>query len=359
MYSHTNQKIDEIRRDIDNIAQSGNYYCTQEIGRELSNIRNGLDHMRLDNNISSTSKFKGSPGLNTYTSGPPDLDRVSNHLSHLKHVMDIENLQGKQENQLRERHHYAVQNLRGIQQDLDPHTYQAADRIRQFGDHIGVTDSYTGYRNNLSRGSREPFQMRTAWADKNCNTGYMGALNAARKFHEDRERQSAMMRPKTAPSLLGSKIQYGFNAQPKFDYRGYQTIDSIYPRSNTFHQTSGPAVSWKLNETKAENSLNKFPRESPYQTMTTTDPRGMQSMSVQEQAGINTRFPGPTEYSTKFERPPMDIPTSAFNINPTPNFHLHGRPLGTETYDACNTEYQVRYEWPDSNKIVRMPWLRK
>lgn len=37
---------------------------------------------------------------------------------------------------------------------------------------------------------------------------------------EDRERQSAMMRPKTAPSLLGSKIQYGFNAQPKFDYRG-------------------------------------------------------------------------------------------------------------------------------------------
>ncbi|VDI78448.1 Hypothetical predicted protein, partial [Mytilus galloprovincialis] len=139
----------------------------------------------------------------------------------------------------------------------------------------------------------------------------------------------------------------------------YQTIDSIYPRSNTFHQSTGPAVSWKLNETKAENSLNKFPRESPYQTMTTTDPRGMQCMSVQEQAGINTRFPGPTEYSTKFERPPMDIPTSAFNINPTPNFHLHQRPLGTETYDAVNTEYQVRYEWPDSNKIVRMPWLRK
>lgn len=30
--------------------------------------------------------------------------------------MDIENLQGKQENQLRERHHWAIQNLRGIQQ---------------------------------------------------------------------------------------------------------------------------------------------------------------------------------------------------------------------------------------------------
>lgn len=58
-----------------------------------------------------------------FLAGPPDLDRVSNHLSHLKHVMDIENLQGKQENQLRERHHYAVQNLRGIQQVTEVHLF--------------------------------------------------------------------------------------------------------------------------------------------------------------------------------------------------------------------------------------------
>ena len=358
MYAnHSNQKFDEIRGDIRDIAQSGKYYCTHEIARELSNIQNGLDHIKLDNNISSTSKFKGSPAINTYTTGPPNLDRVSYHLSQLKNVMDIENLQGKQENQLRERHHWAIQNLRGIQQDLDPHTYQAAERIRQFGDHIGVTDSYTGYRHNLTRGSREPFKMRTAWMDKNNNTGYMGALNVARNYHDTRERQSAMIRPKTAPTLLGSKIQYGYTAEPKFDYRGYQTIDSIYPRSNTFYQTSSPSVSHKLQETKALNAYNSIPQENP--TMTTTDPRGMQFMSVQEQAGINTKFPGRTEYMTKYMRPPMDTPTSAFNINPTPNFHLHGRPLGHDTYNQSNTEYQVRYEWPDSDKIVRMPWLRK
>ena len=69
MYAnHSDQKIDEIRRDIKDIAQSGKYYCTQEIARELSKIQNGLDHIKLDNNISSSSKFKGSPGIQTLTS---------------------------------------------------------------------------------------------------------------------------------------------------------------------------------------------------------------------------------------------------------------------------------------------------
>jgi hypothetical protein len=37
---------------------------------------------------------------------------------------------------------------------------------------------------------------------------------------DTREKQSAMIRPKTSPTLLGSKIQYGYTAEPKFDYRG-------------------------------------------------------------------------------------------------------------------------------------------
>lgn len=87
--------------------------------------------------------------------------------------------------------------------------------------------------------------------------------------------------------------------------------------------------------------------------------KGPVTLSVQEQAGINTTFPGRTEYMHKYQTPPMDIPTSDFNINPKPNFLLHGRPLGETTYERHSTEYQTRYEFPDSNKIVRMPWLRK
>lgn len=56
---------------------------------------------------------------------------------------------------------------------MGPFTCGAADRIRQFGDHIGVTDRYTGYRNNLTRGTREPFKMGTSWMDKNTQGGYL------------------------------------------------------------------------------------------------------------------------------------------------------------------------------------------
>ena len=56
-------------------------------------------------------------------------------------------------------------------QDMAPFTYGAADRIKQFGDHIGVTDRYTGYRNNLTRGTREPFKLGTSWMDKTTKGG--------------------------------------------------------------------------------------------------------------------------------------------------------------------------------------------
>lgn len=58
-------------------------------------------------------------------------------------------------------------------QEMNPFTHGAADRIRQFGDHIGVTDRYTGYRNNLTRGTREPFKLGTSWMDKGTQGGYL------------------------------------------------------------------------------------------------------------------------------------------------------------------------------------------
>ena len=56
-------------------------------------------------------------------------------------------------------------------QEMGPFTHGAADRIKQFGDHIGVTDRYTGYRNNLTRGTREPFKLGTSWMDKTTQGG--------------------------------------------------------------------------------------------------------------------------------------------------------------------------------------------
>lgn len=67
-------------------------------------------------------------------------------------------------------------------QALDTSTYNAADRIRQFGDFVGVTDRYTGYRHNLTRGSREPVRMEPKWADKTRQTEYINTLNSTRPW---------------------------------------------------------------------------------------------------------------------------------------------------------------------------------
>ena len=56
---------------------------------------------------------------------------------------------------------------------MAPFTQGAADRVRQFGDHIGVTDRYTGYRNNLTRGTRDPFKLGTSWMDKSIQGGQL------------------------------------------------------------------------------------------------------------------------------------------------------------------------------------------
>lgn len=56
---------------------------------------------------------------------------------------------------------------------MAPFTTGAADRIKQFGDHIGVTDRYTGYRNNLTRGSRDPFKMGSSWMDSDIRGGQL------------------------------------------------------------------------------------------------------------------------------------------------------------------------------------------
>lgn len=67
-------------------------------------------------------------------------------------------------------------------QALDTSTYNAADRIRQFGDFVGVTDRYTGYRHNLTRGSREPVRMEPKWADRTRQTEYINTLNSTRPW---------------------------------------------------------------------------------------------------------------------------------------------------------------------------------
>ena len=114
----------------------------------------------------------------------------------------------------------------------------------------------------------------------------------------------------------------------------------------------------QLTALKSANAANAIGVSTSHQPGFVPMPRGHKNLSIQEQAGINTTFPGKTEYMTRYKSPITNLKTSDFIVNPTPNFLLHGRPLGLTTYTPSFTEYQTRYEWPDGNKIVKLPWRR-
>lgn len=150
-------------------------------------------------------------------------------------------------------------------------------------------------------------------------------------------------------------------------FAGYRTIDSLYPRSTTFvapgtRSGGAPNFSEHMDNVRFLNGMNATLASRPgekSQEMMTTMARGPRTMSVQEQAGINTTFPGRTEYMLRYSSPSDNPCTSDFLINPVPNMQIHGRPQGKARYEPSFTEYQTRYEWPDGEKIVKLPWMRK
>ncbi|XP_033741158.1 uncharacterized protein LOC117327984 [Pecten maximus] len=348
-----------LDKEIKDIIESGQYYYTSEIATELNNINNALNHILLDSNFLTTSPDWGSKLDHDEAHGAGSiLTKIAGFLNEYKSVMTNRSIETAQETSIRQNHHWAMENLLGLQQELGPYTMNAADRVKQFGDQVGVTDRYTGYRNNLTRGSRQPFCMSTSWMDQSAPQGYMDTHRPRTAGYFTPRQITSMVPPRVKSAALGSRVHFAQGtAPPKITTRGYRTIDTLYPFSPNVNPDQQFSYSQKLQELKTQNAYNAS--STGLQRPKMTSPHSMQALSVQEQAGINTTFPGRTEYMTKYGRPPMDIPTSAFNINPTPDFTLHERPLGRATYDPSNTEYQVRYDWPDSEKIVMRPWLRK
>lgn len=348
--------VDMVKRDINEICQSGNYYVTEELGNEFNTIANGLDHLKLDGYLMNTStdwqKGFDSTQLDAHSINAQNvLDSLAATLFDYKNKMGATSINQCQENEIRERHHWAINSLKNVEKEMTPFTYGAADRIRQFGDHIGVTDRYTGYRNNLTRGTRDPFKLGTSWMDKNIQGGQLrSSFNRSNTFAAPSMAERTTM---AAPS--SAKVRFGTTQPGRVDTRGYQTVDSLYPRSNTMFADDAASRSQALANLKSANALNA---STSYSQAFVSMPRGHKNLSVQEQAGINTTYPGKTEYMTRYKSPPQDLKTSHFIVNPTPNFMLHGRPLGLTTYVPSFTEYQTRYEWPDGNKIVKLPWRR-
>ncbi|RUS86094.1 hypothetical protein EGW08_006114 [Elysia chlorotica] len=343
------------RGEIQDFLMSGNYYITEEIARELSVINNALEHLSLDGTFLSTSAdWQQKPGnfspnqITGHMSGAMcTINQVGNKLAELKGRLGTRVVQEKQENELRELHQWAVSSLKNAQKELEPYTFDAADRIKQFGDTIGVTDRYTGYRQNLNRGSRDPFKMQTSWMDP---SGQLGLMNNLTRLRSVSKLSKCMLR----------KLDIEHETHVLHS-SGYRTIDSLYPKSSTSLDGGAPPGSAVMGEVKSLNARNacaQYQRMEQQASQSAAPRQPYKELSVQEQAGINTSFPGKTEYMQRFKAPDTDLPTPDFKINPSPNFAIYGRPMQRACYIPSFTEYQTRYEWPDAEKIVKLPWLR-
>lgn len=311
--------IGSLRADIQDVLSSGNFYVTEEIARELAAISNAADHLGLDSTFLATSQqWADKPGNFTAREATQQMggalaavNAAKGRLQDYKQLLGSRNVLGKQENELRELHQWAISSLKATQQDLEPFTLCAADRIKQFGDTMGVTDRYTGYRANLTRGDRDPFKLQAGWMEKSGEQGLMNNLT-----------------------------------------RGKTNASTAAPGG----ALKESAVMDEVRAVNAENAAAFFSQQQQSARPKSTAP--YERMSVQEQAGINTVFPGTSESMQRFPPPPTHGPTQDFIINPAPNFAVYGRPMQAASYIPTATEYQTRYEWPQASKIVKTPWLR-
>lgn len=300
-----------VKGQISDLAGSGHYYVTPEITRELRHINSGIDHIRLDHDFLNSSREWGQQWnpQRTYREmqgAAQTMHNTAGVINHLKGQLGARTVSGKQDNEVRKQHHDVINELKAAEQDLSPFACQSVDRVKQFCDHIGVTDRYTGYRNNLSRGSRDPVRLGYQWLDK----------------QQPQQQQTAGWC--TTRSASGAAVK--------------RVTD---PRMTASAQ--GPVL--KRVHPLTSNSMSK------------EVPQAMQS--IQEQCGINTVFPGNTEYMVRYTRPPGERKSVAFTVNPTPNTGAHGRPQMTTHWEPRITEYQRRFEWPDSEKIIKLPWVKK
>ncbi|CAH1798796.1 unnamed protein product [Owenia fusiformis] len=343
-----------IKNDIREVLGTGNYYVTPQLGHQIASVDSAINHLRLDDNLMSKewgNKFDPNATAYQKSAAIGGINNAGEALQQYKQQFNNVNMTKLQENQIRENHEKSMRDFDGVKQNLFPQAQAAHDRIKQFCDHIGVTDRYTGYRHNLTRGSRDPVKLGFAWVDPKKNT-YNATLNTGWNARSNRN------------------VSFGPRPTEDTAFESYKG-----PSSWQQHQGSAPGglhmsapggmqrahtdPGFRLSGNTQAKMASSRVQKNPLANGCDTRGLGPAVWSVQEQAGINTTFPGRTEYMKRYVAPPTDIPTRDYIVNPVGDFKTHGRPLMKTYFSPDSTEYQTRYEWPDSKKIVKLPWLRK
>lgn len=280
------------------------YQLSDPACRHLSAIDNGLSHMKLDNHFLANSQLwrqqvPSSEVVEHQARSTDALQRGQTFLRDYRSAMNRDFVSGLTDGQATANHAAALSGLHSFRQDFDPNAKSAHDRVQRFCDWVGVTDRFTGYRNNLTRGSREPLRFDPQW-------------------RRGDPQLPSLCHPKFVPETL-----HGGEAQ----------------RFNLRHK-SAPVPSRRSEATAAAAGSSQRDR------------------TPQEFAGIVTKFPGSTEYKDRYQRPKTGRATFDYTINPHPDFSVIGRPLLKAVSEPRKTEYVDRYLWPDSKNLQPTPWKK-
>lgn len=308
-----------LKRDVSQFTRSGAHYVTPNMARELDQIGSGADHIRLDHSFLTSSKdFRNNfnPQIIAWEkSGAANaMHDVNAVVSTARDEMQSSRLVTLDNASIDKRHQIALNNIVDNEREMIPFVHNSVRRIQHFCDHVGVTDRYTGYRNNLNRGNRDPLRLGYSWLDTR------------------------------------TKNPHGTMADPGWVPGNYSSAFArqVYSEAKLRDVASAPVGAYP---TQGDADLTGHPTYGSLK-------KNLPSRSIQERCGINMTFPGITEYKKRYSQS-LDTPCKDYLINPSPNFAYVGRPMGIYEPTPNFTEYQTRFEWPDGTRIVKLPWLRQ
>ncbi|CAF0880755.1 unnamed protein product [Adineta ricciae] len=342
MSQHTfvSQRNDVLEKDIRNlqlnfneILTSGQHYSTQDITNNIKLITNALDNIKLDHEFQRGSKnWAKQFDANEMKMNELNVKQViaqGHDLSHdLQTCLHATSIQNKEENQMRELHSWACDALTDYLQVLQPFASSSYGRLDNIAHHLGVTDRYMGYRHNLTRGSGQPLNVHTIWADRKL--------------------------PRAVTAVQQQSTPDWKNWVHAYRHYGPSATTAGSASSTRQFSTNNPNLLGYLR--RAQTADMKRPSTTPNFASRPTVYESYQDGEVRK-AGINLTFPGKTEFMDRYKKP-EPLSCSPFTINPQPDFTLPGRPLVRVIPDTFNTEYTRSYVFPDSSKLERFPWLR-
>ncbi|CAI9721650.1 Hypothetical predicted protein [Octopus vulgaris] len=259
-------------------------------------------------------------------------------------ILKYRELQPNQKSSIEE---WALVSLNNIRMKLESHITASNDRIQLFSDNTGVTDRYTGYRNNLTKQSKQPFIYEPDWMKgrqqpleetdaillehqakglrkhilpipptdlyyqslgdfpQSYSSDLLAtAPGAVKQINPIEKINRAVEKP---TGVLGTKLRTGAALLPELTTRGYLTIDSLYPQETVELHDPLPIFCNDTSESAYSKILKKT-NESlrAYQQETKPLSKEEALKAAQLAAGLEPILSYKSEYKDNFIKPAIN-----------------------------------------------------